>query len=384
MANGETSALAAARTFAADVIAPNAEHWETLGRVPYDAFERAAEMGLCGLMVPEALGGRGLGVGGMAAVMEELASVCMNTAFSLLVHNNLAAPIARVGSEAQRDRYVREMIRGLKIGAFLLTEPEVGSDAQSIKTRAERGDGGWIISGQKAWVSNGTFADVLSVYAQTEPGAGARGIACFLVEADTPGVKREDRVNVMRGHALGTCAFSFDGCGVSDEMMLLAPGEAFGAAMSGIDTARINVAAMCCGMLRMSLAEAVDYSSRREAFGQLTLDFQGLRWMLAEVATALEAAKLLTDRAADLMDSGAGATIAAAHAKKFATRVAFTGIADCMQAMGAAGYSAEYPLARHLAAAKMAQFLDGTTEIQNLVIARALQSDYGKQERPPP
>jgi alkylation response protein AidB-like acyl-CoA dehydrogenase len=161
-------------------------------------------------------------------------------------------------------------------------------------------------------------------------------------------------------------------------MMILPPGAAFKAAMAGINTARINVAAMCCGALAESLRQAIDYADKRQAFGQTTLDFQGLQWMLAEVATNLEAARLLTARAVEAMESGAKATLAAAHAKKFATRVAFSGIGDCMQAMGAAGYAAEYSLGRHLAAAKMAQFLDGTTEIQNVVISRELKSSYGR------
>jgi len=376
MTTREASAVSAAQTFASEVIAPHAEHWETLGRVPYEAIEQAADAGLCGLMVPEELGGLGLGVRGMAAVMEALAAGCMSAAFSLVVHNNLAAHIARHGTKVQIERYVPEMIRGRKVGAFLLTEPQAGSDAQALKTSAVRGDNGWAISGEKAWVSNGTFADVLSVYVQTEPGAGAQGIAVFLVDADAAGVKREDRYQLMRGHALGAGGFSFDGCMVNDDMMLLGPGEAFRAAMSGIDTARINVAAMCCGMLHESLTQAVGYADRREAFGRSTLDFQGLQWMLADVATDLEAARLLTAAAAERMEAGEAVTIAAAHAKKFATRVAFSGIADCMQAMGAAGYSADYPLARHLAAAKMAQFLDGTTEIQNVVIGRELKSLY--------
>jgi alkylation response protein AidB-like acyl-CoA dehydrogenase len=268
------------------------------------------------------------------------------------------------------------MVRGRKVGAFLLTEPQAGSDAQALTTRAERGDGGWVITGEKAWVSNGAFADVLSVYAQTDPGAGAKGISSFLIDANAPGVKRAEPYHLMRGHALGAGGFSFDACKVRDDMMLLGPSEAFKGAMSGINTARITVAAMCCGMLRESLSQAVRYAETREAFGQSILEFQGLQWMLADVATDLEAAKLLTARAVELIDAGDAVTVAAAHAKKYATRVAFSGIADCMQAMGAAGYSADYPLARHLAAAKMAQFIDGTTEIQNVVIGRALKSEY--------
>jgi alkylation response protein AidB-like acyl-CoA dehydrogenase len=374
----KNAAVATAREFAATVIAPNAEHWERLGRVPYDTFERAGEAGLCGLMVPVARGGGGLGVGGMAAVMETLSAVCMNTAFALVVHNNLAAFIAGFGRPAQIERYLEDMVRGRKVGAFLLTEPNAGSDAQAIETLAVRDGDGWRLSGDKAWISNATSADVLSVYAQTEPGSGARGIAAFLVDADADGVRRADGYDLMRGHALGTGAFHFDACRVTDEQMILAPGAAFRGAMAGINTARINVAAMCCGMLRESLRIAVDYADGRQAFGRSTLEFQGLNWLLAEVATNLEAAAALTRNAIACAERGDDPTLAAAHAKKFATRVAFDGVAECMQAMGAAGYATSYPLARHLAAAKMAQFLDGTTQIQNIVIARALKTHYTK------
>jgi alkylation response protein AidB-like acyl-CoA dehydrogenase len=201
------SRVVAAQAFADQVIAPNAEHWETLGRVPYDCFEQAAKAGLCGLLVPEALGGSGLGVGAMAAVMESMASACMCSAFSFAVHNNLAGYVARYGSPSQIDRYLADLIAGRKIGAFLLTEPSVGSDAQSIKTFAERTASGWIINGEKAWVSNGAFADLISVYVQTEQGSGAKGIAAFLIDANAPGVIREDAYKLMRGHALGTAGF---------------------------------------------------------------------------------------------------------------------------------------------------------------------------------
>lgn len=371
-----SAAVATAREFATQVIAPNAEHWERLGRVPYDTFERAGAAGLCGLMVPLARGGRGLGVGGMAAVMETLSRACMNTAFALVVHNNLAAFIAEFGRPAQIERYLDEMVRGRKVGAFLLTEPNAGSDAQAIETVAVPDGDGWRLHGDKAWISNATSADVLSVYAQTEPGSGAKGIAAFLVDADADGIRRSDGYDLMRGHALGTGAFHFDGCRVEGEQMILAPGAAFRGAMAGINTARINVAAMCCGMLRESLSIAVEYADGRQAFGRSTLEFQGLNWLLAEVATNLEAAAALTRDAIACAQRGDDPTLAAAHAKKFATRVAFDGVAECMQAMGAAGYAAAHPLGRHLAAAKMAQFLDGTTQIQNIVIARALKTHY--------
>jgi alkylation response protein AidB-like acyl-CoA dehydrogenase len=374
-------AVAAASKFAAEAIAPNANAWEKAGRIPAAAYLRAAELGLCRLIVPREQGGLGLSVRGMAAVMGALAAECMATAFSLVVHNNLAGNIARNGNARQRGRYLPDMTAGRRIGAFLLTEPGGGSDAAAIRTRATRDGEGWRIDGDKAWVSNGAFADVLSVYAQTDPGAGWRGIASFLVDADAAGVERDPAYGLLGGHALGTCGIRFDGCRVSDEALLSRPGEAFKAAMAGIDLARVNVAAMCCAMLARGLDVALECAAAREAFGQRVLEFQGIQWMLADAATDLEAARLLTGHAAALLDGaaqgvafseGADSGIASAHAKKFATRVALARLGECMQAMGAAGFRTDVPLARHFAAAKMAQYLDGTTEIQNVVIARGL------------
>ena len=360
------------REFAKDVVAPNAHLWEETRTFPRDAFRQAADAGLTGLLVPPDLGGSGLGAVAMAEVMETLASACLPFAFALVVHNNLAGNIARNGSDTQKARYLPDMISGARIGAFLLTEPSGGSDAAAIRSRADPLDDGWQLSGQKAWVSNGAVADILSVYAQTQPALGWRGIACFLIDANRDGVTREAPYSLMGGHALGTAAFSFERCRINESDLLLEPVRAFKEAMAGIDLARVIVAAMCCGMLRCGLDCAVDYTTSRPAFGQPTAEFQGLQWMLADVATDLEAARLLTYEAARLLETGADATVAAAHAKKFATRAAFARLADCMQTMGAAGYRSDSPLGRHLASAKMAQYLDGTTEIQNVVISRKL------------
>jgi alkylation response protein AidB-like acyl-CoA dehydrogenase len=369
----ETAAIAAARTFADAVVAPAAQDWERRRAVPSAVYDQAGAAGLMRLLPAPELGGLGLGVTALARVMEELASQCMAFAFSLVVHNNLVGNIARNGSPAQQSRYLPDLMAGSRIGAFLLTEPTGGSDAAAIQTKATAiGADRWRIDGAKAWVSNGAVADVLSVYVQTDASAGWRGIACFLVAADSPGVIREPAYDLMGGHALGTGGFRFDGCEVTADDRLLPPGAAFKAAMEGIDLARLTVAAMCCGMMRSALDCALGYTATRQAFGQSTASFQGLQWMLADAATDQRAARLLTYDAAMDLDSGRDATEAAAHAKKFATRAALARIADCMQAMGAIGYRGDYPLGRHLAAAKMAQFLDGTTEIQNVVIARKL------------
>ncbi|MGE0484651.1 MAG: acyl-CoA dehydrogenase family protein [Gammaproteobacteria bacterium] len=369
-ASSAAAVLEAARAFGADVIEPNAEAWNDAGSVPRAFFRDAAAAGLCGLLVPAEHGGTGLDPTGFTAVLEILARHCLASTFALVVHNNLAAAIARHGSALHWSRYLAPMLAGERIGAFLLTEPGAGSDAQAIALRARREDTHWVLDGDKAWISNAAHGDVLCAYAQTEPGTRARGIAAFLVDGAQAGVSRSATYELLGGHALGTGGFSFRDCRIEDDAMLHAPGAAFRAAMAGIDLARCAVAAMCCGLLTRALDEALAYTTARRAFDTHVADFQAVQFMLADCATDLEAARALTARA--VAAPAAGATLAAAHAKKFATRVAFERVATCMQVMGAAGLERSRPLARHLAAAKIAQYLDGASEIQNVVIARAL------------
>jgi len=369
----DADAAALARNFAATHIEPHAEAWERDRRLPREAITAAAGAGLCDLLVPEALGGKALGIAGLAAVMEALAAGDTGLAFSLAVHNNLAGAIGRRGTAGQRDRHLGPMARGERLGAFLLTEPGAGSDAAAIATTATRQGDGWVLTGEKAWVTNATDADLLNVYAQTEPGAGPRGIAAFLVSADQPGVERLPGYHMFGAHSTGAGGFCFDGVALAADQLFIPPGEAFRAAMAAIDLARVVVAAMCTGMLRRALAIAVDYVRERRAFGAPLADQQGLRWMLADVATDIEATAALTAVAAEAIDADApDRAVRAAHAKKFATRAAMAGLSTCMQALGASGFRQDRPLARHLAAAKMTEYLDGTTEIQNVVIARSL------------
>lgn len=375
----ELALRTAACRFGREIIERDAEAWNSAGSVPRDYFTSAAEAGLCALLVPRSAGGHGVSVAGMTAVTATLARHCMAATFALVVHNNLAASIATHAAAPLRQRYLPALMLGRRVGAFLLTEPGVGSDAAAITTVAETGDGGWRLRGEKAWITNGVHADTLAVYAQTAPGSGARGIACFVVDAATRGVIRTPPYELLGGHALGTCGFRFDDCLLGSDALMIPPGQAFRAALGGIDLARVNVAAMCAGMLERALGVAISYTGRRRAFGQIIGDFQGLQWLLADCATDLEAARLLAAHAAALLDAGQPAAVAAAHAKKFSTRAALGRIGDCMQTMGAAGLLRSYPLARHLAAAKIAQYLDGATEIQNVVIARALASDYGAE-----
>ncbi|MBM3566599.1 MAG: hypothetical protein FJX42_10875, partial [Alphaproteobacteria bacterium] len=358
--------------FARDHVAPRAEGWERDRSFPLETFRAAADAGLVGLMLPREAGGKGLGHAAAARVLEELAAADFAFAFSLWVHNNVCNAIHRHGGGTSIERLLGAMLRCDRIGAFCMTEPAVGSDAAQLTTHAEKRGEGWSISGEKAWVTNAATADVMMVYARVGGIAGWRGIATFLVEASTPGVERLPAYSLLGGNAMGVGGFRFAAVPVPAEALLLSPGDGFKTAMADIDKARMFVAAACLGILRSALRTAIAYGASRKAFNRSILDFQGLQWDLVDVATHLEAAQLLTQNAADKLDCGETATVAAAYAKKFATRAAVTGVSACMAAMGASGLKTDVPLARHLAAAKLAETIDGTTAIQNLVIARSL------------
>lgn len=372
----EADRLAAAQTFASEYLSKNAQDWERDRAVPRELFTRAGDAGLLGLLVPADLGGSGISYAALLRILETLAYADMAAAFALIVHNNHTRGIAVSGSEHLIDTYLADMISGVTVGAFLLTEPQGGSDAAAITTMAaDRGDH-YVINGAKAWISNTPHADLLNVFAQTDPGLKSRGILSIQVPVDADGVTRLPAYEMMGGYAIGAGGFEFHDVRVQKAQLMLPPGQGFGAAMVGIDIARAGVAAMCAGMLRAGLDTAMPRILSREAFGKVLADQQGLAWQLADVATDLEAARLLAFNAASEFDKRGSAVAEAAHAKKFATRAAFSGIQACMQAMGADGLKQDHPLARHLAAAKMAEYLDGTTEIQNLVISRELRKTY--------
>jgi alkylation response protein AidB-like acyl-CoA dehydrogenase len=364
--------IAKAAEFSNRYVGQGAAAWERQKGLPPEGIRAAAKAGLCGMLLAEDLGGKALSKSAMARVMEELSKADMAYAFVLIVHNNLMNAIADNGTQEQKARYLPAMLSGECLGAFLLTEGQGGSDAANVTTTARRERGGWIIDGAKVWVSNAATAGLLSVYAQTDADLGSRGIACFLIEADCQGVIREAPYAMLGAHAMGVGGFRFENCRIQDDALLLPPGAGFKGAMAGIDLARANVAAMCCGIMANSLDVALAYCAGRRLFGQRVTEFQGLQWQLADVATDLHAARLMAASALAAIDAGEGAAIPAAHAKKFATQAAERGVAACMQAMGANGYKHEYPLARHLACARMANYIDGTTEIQNVVISRDL------------
>ena len=360
-----------ARSFADEHLKPHAEHWEQSKHQPEKTL-RLAISKFAGIRVPEELGGSGGTAATIARVYEELAKVDIGFTGALAVHNNVTIAVSLIENLAVRDRFLHRLMSGDAVGAFLLTEPDAGSDATSIQTSATANEDKYSLNGTKAWVTNGVNADLLVVFAQTAAESRARGIAGYLVPADTPGISAKPAYNMLGNHAMGVNELEFSNCAVDAELMVFGPGSGFKAAMFGIDIARFGVAAMCNGALEGGLNTAVEYAQKREAFGRSIIHHQGLQWQLAEATTRLEASRMLTYRTAEIMDRGEDFTIMAAHAKKFATHAAFEGLSAAMQAMGANGVLRENPLARQLSGARVTYYMDGTSEIQNLVIGRSL------------
>ena len=367
----ERGLVARAKDFAARVVAPQARQWEYNRRHPTDALRLACREGLAAIELAPALGGHGLRFSATLRIVEELARHDFGFAFSLVNHHNAIARISRAGSATAR-RLVSLMLSGDMIGCSGYTEPDHGSDLAGLATSAAKVDGGWLLSGTKAWITNAAVADVIIVLTQTNRASGSQGLATFIVEASQAGFIREPAYALHAAHSIGLGGFSLENCFVPDDAVLEPAGAGFAASLAGINRARCYVAAMCAGMLDAAIEQAVGYASRRQAFGQPLIEFQGLRWRLVDADTDLAALRLLAYRAAGQIDAGQNAEEAAAHAKKFAGERTLGHIAGCIQAMGASGLRSDHPLMRHLAAAKTAAFADGTTEMMNERLGKLL------------
>ncbi len=364
------------------VVAPNVNRWESEKRMAPEALRDASEIGLLAMEVPAELGGLGMSFAQKCRIVEVLSAVSMPFAFSLVNTGNVAARVARLGSDTHRERYLADLMAGRRFGSTALTEPGAGSDFANIATTATPVDSGWRLDGAKAWITNAAHSDVIFCYAQTQPGSRGRGIALFLIDGTQPGFERLPSYELAGGHLIGTGGFRLDGYIAAAEDLLSPAGEAFIAALSSVNGARTYVAAMCCAMVEATLASAVGYAAEREAFGKPVIAHQGLAWKLAGVQNRLEASQLLTARAVDAVTESlrtgdaSGAILPAAHAKKFATETAEADIATCIQAMGAEGLRSEHPGGHHLVGARIANYVDGSTEIQTDRIARSLAATY--------
>ena len=346
--------LARTAAFAREVVEPGAPRWEAEQRIGREAIEAAAAIGLTGLQVPVAWGGLGLGFATKARAAELLGAADFGFTMSLINTHNVAVKLAREASAGLAKRYLPDLLAGRRLGCTALTEPGAGSDFAAIRTLAVRTPQGWRIDGHKAWITNAAEADVIVLYAQTQAGSGARGIACFVVDAQRAGFVREPAFALSGQHAIGAGAFRLEGYLATDDELLQPPGRAFKSAMASINGARVYIAAMCNGMLGEALRVALAYGHKRQAFGKPLAGHQGWRWRLAEASAELQASRLLMAQAAAQVESGADAQLLAAQAKLFATRLAERQLPALAQAMGAEGLKREHCFGRHLAGARVA------------------------------
>jgi alkylation response protein AidB-like acyl-CoA dehydrogenase len=361
----------AVRDFAQQEIAPHADQWDEEHSFPREIFRPMAEMGLAGLLAPEELGGTQLPRLTGALIYEELGKADMGTAVWLSVHNMVTGIISRFGDEAQRVRWVRKLASGDLLGAFSLSEAHAGSDAANLQCAARRDGACYTLNGSKFWVTNAGVADLYLVFARTSD-SRTRGVSAFVVEQGTPGFTIGKLERKMGLRASPTGELLFDQCRIPASNLLGAEGDGLKIALSGLDGGRINIGATATGVAQAALDVATNYARERQAFGKVIGKFEGIQFMLADMAMKVEASRLLTHQAAAAMDDGAPATHYAAMAKCFATDAAMAVTIDAVQVLGGAGYVRDWPVERYMRDVKVAQIFEGTNQIQRVVIARAL------------
>jgi acyl-CoA dehydrogenase len=369
----------AVRDFAQREIAPVAAELDRDPRFPRATLRKMGEMGLLGILTPEAYGGLGLGYLAYAVLLEEIAAADAAHATIASVTNGMPQSLILAhGSEAQRGRWLPRLAAGEAIGAFCLSEPHAGSDAAALRTRARRVSGGYRLDGSKAWITSGGEADVYLVLAKTDPEAGARGITAFVLERGTPGLSFGAPERKLGQHAAITTSVRLDDAFVPEEQRLGEEGQGFVMAMSALDGGRVGIAAQALGIARAAFAAAARHAEEREAFGRPIREFQGVGFKLADMATRIDAARLLTQRAAWLLDRGTRATKEVSMAKLAASEAAVFVCDAAVQVFGGYGYSADYPVERYLRDARVTTLYEGTSEIQRVVIARQIHRETAR------
>ena len=361
----------AVRRFAAAELAPNAARWDRDKEFPRAALDGLAAMGLYGVAIPEEWGGAGLGYGALAVACEEIAAGDCATATIVSVNNLVAGILAGYGNDAQKEQFLRPLAQGKLIGAFMLTEPHVGSDASAITTRAERQGAHYVLNGVKQFITSGKNADISVVFAVTDKSAGKKGISAFLVPTKTPGyiVARVEEKTGQR--ASDTAQIGLENC--KAEHLLGEEGAGYRIALANLESGRINVAAQATGVARAALAAALSYSRERRSMGKALIEHQAINFRLADMATGVEAARQLYLHAARLRDAGAPCIKEASMAKLFASEMAERVCSDAIQIHGGYGYVADFPVERLWRDVRVTQIYEGASDIQKLVIGRTLQ-----------
>jgi butyryl-CoA dehydrogenase len=358
------------REFAEAEVRPLAKELDETGHFPRELFKKAAELGLTGIAVPEAEGGAGFDHIAYTIVIEEISRCCASTGVILSVQNSLyGAPLHHYGSAEQKKKFLLPYARGEKIGCFALTEPQAGSNASALQTKAVRNGDTYVINGTKAWITNGGAADAAIVFVNTEPSKGEKGISALIVERGTPGFRVGKEEKKLGISATACSELIFTDCAVPFSNRIGNEGEGYKVALSTLDGGRVGIAAQATGIAQGAFETALKYSRERVAFGGTISQFQAIQFMLADMATEIDAARLLNRKAAWKQDTGARFSMDAAIAKLFASEMATRVTHKAIQIHGGNGYSREYPVERNYRDARITEIYEGTSEIQRLVIA---------------
>ena len=361
------------REFAETEIRPHVREWDESQHFPSELIPSLASLGLMGIRFPEQYGGAGMSAIDYCICIEELARVDPAVALTVAAHNGLCAShIFMFGTDEQKTRWLTPLARGEKVGAWGLTESTSGSDAAGMRTLATRSEAGWSLTGSKTFITHGRTGQVMVVMAVTDRTAGSRGISAFIVEHGTAGMRAGKKEDKLGMRASDTSEVIFESCSVPQDRLLGEEGQGFVNTMQVLDAGRIGIAALSVGLAQGAYEAALRYAQERKAFGRTISAFQAIRWKLADTATRIEAARLLTYRAAYLKDRGERTTLESAMAKLYASEIAVRAADDCVQIHGGYGFVKDYPAEKYFRDVKLTTIGEGTSEIQRLVIARQL------------
>ncbi len=364
------------RRFAEEVVRPRAREIDASGEFPRDFYDRAGELGLAGVAVPEAYRGAGMDTVSYCLVIEEISRVCATSGVILSVNNSLVCdPILDFGSEDQKREFLTPLASGEKLGCFALTESDAGSDPAALRTTARRDGDDYVLDGSKIFITNGTHADLAIVFATVDREKRHKGITAFVVPCDAPGLSRGGHEYKLGVNASGTTELVFDGVRVPERFRLGGEGDGFKVAMSTLDGGRVGIAAQAVGIAQGAFDEAVTYAQQREQFGKPIASFQAIQFYLADMSTELDAGRLLTWKAAWAKDRGKRFTLEAAQAKLFTSEMAQRVTNKALQIHGGYGYTRDYDVERFFRDARITEIYEGTSEIQKMVIASAVLGD---------
>jgi butyryl-CoA dehydrogenase len=365
-----------ARQFAQEQLAPHAAEWDAAARFPQEAVDAMGALGLMGMLVPEEWGGAGIDRVSYALAVEELAAGDASCSTIMTVHNSVGCvPILQYGTPAQKERFLRPLAKGEMLACFCLTEPSTGSDASAIKTRARRDGNHWVLDGTKQFITNGSTADLAIVFAVSDPAKGKKGITAFLVPTDTPGFKVARLEKKLGLRASDTAQIVLENCRLTPDLMLGQEGEGYRIALGNLEGGRIGIAAQAIGMARAAFEAALAYAKERQTFGTAIVNHQAVQFRLADMATQIEAARALTLAAAALREAGKPCLKEASMAKLFASEMAERVCSDALQIHGGYGYLSDFPVERIYRDVRICQIYEGTSDIQRMVIGRALAQE---------